>query len=564
MANPREHIRAAQAAELRGDKASAIAELRQAAELYERAGNTARALQLLRHARMLDPHRAELAGEIDRLERLPDPSVALASPEFEDGERVQVLKVEPEELAERQRLIHEALLEAERPGAGKGGQDEVKRWLVEEPAESRSASGLQSASERALRWAQQEAEELQALREWSSWESEPPVAGAPPAAGVLHPSSVALEVKALGSPDVTAVVAEVAPLTPAVAPEAPLADPEEFSANPGAIEEPSPSPEPEGEQEPRAEQSMFDRGPTRADPTLDAWCSFCCRPRAEVGEMVAGPTGSFICATCVGESQGLLGLEGAAPAVRSPPARRKDDTRGLELVGQQEARALLERGLKAGAHRVLVIGPEGSGKSVWLRELASQEHGALMTVEALEQGAGSPVALVEDVDRLSPEEQARLGTFLARHPERTVLMSARGGSSVPSLVLRGAAGSLPVFTSSAVFPLLRGAVPMALLDQIQLVIPLREPTEAEFIEIARRRLALRGSEVSLSDEVLAAFAAEAARSPRAGHELSALLARVLAGSWSLHEVGLQPRGDAGGKETGGKPPARRGRRKGTS
>ena len=92
--------------------------------------------------------------------------------------------------------------------------------------------------------------------------------------------------------------------------------------------------------------------------------------------------------------------------------------------------------------------------------------------------------------------------FLARHPERTVLMSARGGSNVPSFSLHGAVGSLPMFTSYALFPALRGAVPLTLIDQLQLVIPVQDPSEAELLEIARRRLALRGSEVTLSDEVL--------------------------------------------------------------
>ncbi|MDY7228194.1 ClpX C4-type zinc finger protein [Hyalangium rubrum] len=539
MANPRDHIRAAQAAELRGDKASAIAELRQAAELYRSSGNPARALHLLRHAKGLDPSSEELSEEIRQAEEAPETS--------EDGERVLELKPSPEELAERQRLIEEALREAGVHEAGKGAQDEVQRWLVEEPSAARRGAprDLLSARERALKWAQQEAEEEEALREWSGDAAEALPVGTPPIAGAPNPASVSLEVKALVGADMKALVAEVETLTSLSDPEEPF--PEEMMSS-----ESEPAREPS-----RADPSLFDRGPTRADPSLDAWCSFCCRPRAEVGELVAGPTGSFICAACVGESQGLLGLEGAAPAARPQPARRKDDARVLELVGQAEARALLERGLQAGARRLLVMGPEGCGKTVWLHELASQERGALMTLEALEQGGGGPVALVEDVDRLSPEEQARLGAFLARHPERTVVMSARGTSNVPSLRLQGAAGSLPVFTTSAVFPLLRGAVPMALLDQVQLVIPLREPTEAEFIEIARRRLALRGPEVSLSDEVLAAFASEAARSPRFGHELSALLSRVLAGSWSLQGASPDSQDDAGGK-----PPARRGRRKG--
>ncbi len=498
MASPREHIRAAQAAELRGDKAGAVAELSKAAELYRKAGNTARALQLLRHARTLEPGRVDIAEQINKLEWLPDTSGPGVPREAGAGEPVLELKLEPDELAERQRLIEEALREAGLPNSGTGAPDEVKRWLVEEPSAEpralREPPRLFSASERALEWARQREEEEKALGQWVGEQPEP----APRAEDAK----------------------EVEPI---------LADAEAL-----LFREKAPPPEPVSEPAPSEQKSLFDRGPTRADPALEAWCSFCCRPRAEVGEMVAGPTGSFICAACVGESQSLLGLGQAVPSVRPPPARRKEEPGTMELVGQQEARALLSRGLEAGARRVLVIGPEGCGKTVWFQQLASQELGTLATIEVLEQGGRGGTVLVEDVDRLSPELQARLGAFLARHPERTVLMSARGGTSVPGFLLHGAPGSLPLFTSSELFPALRGTVPMALLDQIQLAIPLQEPSEAEFVEIARRRLAARGSDVSLSDEVLAALAAAAARSPRWGHELTSLLARVLPGSWSLH------------------------------
>jgi len=545
MASPREHIRAAQAAELRGDKARAIAELLEAAELYRRGGNSARALQLLRHARKLDPTRVDIAEQVSKLEWMPESSIAGA---LDGSEPVLKLKLDPDELAERQRLIEEALREAGLPNSGADTPDEVKRWLVEEPAVPREpVGGLRTASERALDWARQQEEEQKALGQWLGEEPEEEAKPVSPEAGPV-----------LAAEEAKPILADVEAM------------PFQESAS---LAEPEPEPAWEStSSSASAEPSMFDRGPTRADPTLDAWCSFCCRPRHEVGEMVAGPTGSFICAACVGESQSLLGLEPrATPSSRPAPPRRKEEPGTLQLVGQQEARALLARGLEAGAHRLLVMGPEGCGKSVWFQQLVSEELGVLVTVDSLEQGAGGSLLLVEDVDRLPPEAQARLTAFLARHPERTVLMSARGGSNVPGFQLHGAAGSLPLFTSHALFPVLRGAVPLTLLDQLQLVIPVQEPSEAELIEIARRRLALRGPEVTLSDEVLATFAAAAARSPRLGHELTALLGRVPSGSWSLHAPGQDAAGTAPAAPEpkdkdlgGGKPTTRRVRRKGSS
>jgi hypothetical protein len=324
-----------------------------------------------------------------------------------------------------------------------------------------------------------------------------------------------------------------------------------------------------GVEDERAEESsMFDRGPTRADPTIDAWCSFCCRPSVEVGALIVGPTGSFICGACVTESRGLLGQEDDTVSARPRASRRKEtQAAAMPLIGQEEARALLERALQAGARRLLVIGPEGSGKSVWFRELASEDRGTVATLDTLEQGGGGSVVLVEDVDRFMTEDWTRLGSWMARYPERTVVMSARGSLEAPGLVLSGPAGSLPVFTTLALSSAVLDSIPLELLEQVQVALSLRAPTAAELLEIARKRLALAGSELVLSDEVLAAFAAEAARSPRAGHELNALLSRVLAGSWSLageekKAPGRKTAGKGAARAGAAKKPGRRGRPKG--
>lgn len=43
-------------------------------------------------------------------------------------------------------------------------------------------------------------------------------------------------------------------------------------------------------------------GPVPAPAELEAWCSFCCRPKAEVGPLVTGPTDAFICRACAAEA----------------------------------------------------------------------------------------------------------------------------------------------------------------------------------------------------------------------------------------------------------------------
>ncbi|WP_225409672.1 ClpX C4-type zinc finger protein [Stigmatella hybrida] len=502
MANPREHIRAAQAAELRGDTAAAISELLKAAELYRQTGSFARALQLLRHARTLDPEREDLSEEVKQLEWLPDTARGriLEEPETREVDLELTAETTPE-MAGRQRVIDAALRGVSPDGGRAGAQDEVQRWLVENgPGKEKKASETASAaSQRALEWALEHAQDEDALMATSR-------------KGIAEPQDgeeAPQELAALSSP----------------AKDAP--------------EEPS----------------LIERGPTRADPSMDAWCSFCCRPRGEVGELVAGPAGAFICSGCTGESRSLLGLTGpeAAPAARPPsPARAAGGgPEVFALVGQAEPQAQLEKGILAGARRMLILGPEGVGKTVWFQALAKRVMGTVMTFEALEQGTGGGVALLEDVDRLPPEVQARLGAFLGRHPDRVVLMSARGSLSAdPPILLKGGAGSLPVRTTEALSKAVQGGLAQTLLEQVQLCVALQAPSEAEYAEIARRRLAPRSPEVTVSPEVVAAFAAEAVRSPRAGHELNALLNRVLAGSWSI-EV----------PKPAAKPAAKRSRRK---
>jgi hypothetical protein len=312
---------------------------------------------------------------------------------------------------------------------------------------------------------------------------------------------------------------------------------------------PSPAPSEPGRGR-RREKRLIERGPTRADPALDAWCSFCCRPRNEVGDLVAGPAGAFICKGCLGESQGLLGGVAMPPPLRRP-VKEEPRAGGVELVGHDEVKTLMERTLEAGARCLLLVGPEGCGKSIFFQSLQRRAQGVLATVEALESTPGTEPLLVEDVDRLEPRAQAALAAFLSNLPERAVVLSARGAVSSMGLWVRGERGSLPVPTTAGMSDAVQGAVPVSILERVQVVLPVRRPTVPELVEVARRMLSLRQPEVKLSEEVLGAFAAEAVRSPRTGHELRALLSRVHAGHWSLESAqtpAAEPSNPRGGRK----------------
>ncbi|MBN9684891.1 MULTISPECIES: ClpX C4-type zinc finger protein [unclassified Corallococcus] len=519
--NPRELIRAAQTAELQGDRARAAECLEQAAALYQKSGHTSRASQLLRQARQLKA-------------RAPDVSPAFTA----------AMTGNKDAAAFRAVSWGDAVSDA--------FNDKVDAVVhtLEEPTVTGGAAlptepGLPKLAGR-----------IAAI-------------GAPPPAEAVTPHDGPASASPATDPEGTAAIDADGPPadreTPAsddpprasndgdvVVPGGLLMPPEEDELDPatgllrasgagdtvvpgGLLRPPDEDTSPvhaEPARGRRREKRIIERGPTRADPALDAWCSFCCRPRGEVGDLVAGPAGAFICKGCLGESQGLLG-DVVAPSPVRKPVVEEPRAGAVEMVGHDEVKTLLERTLQAGARCLLLVGPEGCGKSLFFQSLQRRGQGVLTSVDALESTPGTEPLLVEDVDRLEPRAQASLTAFLGSRPARAVVMSARGAVSSLGLWVRGEGGSLPVPTTAGMIEAVQGTVPVSLLERVQVLLPVRRPTVPELVEVARRTLALRQPAVTLSEEVLGAFAAEAVRSPRAGHELQALLSRVYAGSWSL-------------------------------
>lgn len=493
--NPRDYIRAAQAAELRGDRAGAADLLHRAAAVYARSGNRERALHLLRRARSLDGSRQDIAAAVQQLEYQSGASAEAQTP-GEPSEEVADLPATGELLAEQQRLIEEALRAVDSGGGADSDDDALKTWHVE----VLSPDDLPKA----LDWAVRNVPDLPpAKNEWSL-------------------------------DDVVDAELRLTPMEDPLSEE----DADSFMDEAGD------------------KAHLFERGPTRADPSNDAWCSFCCRPRKDAGELVAGPAGAFICRACVGEADGLLGDVKPMPRPVLVRPVREEPPRPMGLIGQEEARALLERALEGGVRRVLLLGPEGVGKTTWLQALQGQGRGVLVTMDTLDDAPRSGVLLIEDVDRLTQDGHSALTAFLARQPERTVLMTARGALTDSSVVLRNGETRLPLCTTAMLDKAVGGTVPVALLEQVQLAVPLLVPAKKDFMEMARRGLARRTPAVSVTEDILTTLAAEALRSPRAGHELQALLARVPAGTWKLEAAKAKatPRAKA-------KKPARRVRRK---
>lgn len=265
------------------------------------------------------------------------------------------------------------------------------------------------------------------------------------------------------------------------------------------------------------------RGPQPADPAIDAWCSFCCRPKVEVGALIAGPAGAFICATCVRASVALLDGEDVPPPRSTPPSAPVSDALQapprIALPAQEAARARFER---ARPKLALVVGPEGSGKSTFLRTLA------IPVEPPLERLMGDVVA-IDLTAPLSSADEAKLLRWLDEHPQRRAILAARGAVPRPVLVLKGEHGDEPVFDTAALGESVTHLSPAG-LARVDAVLPLDPPDRAALEALARALLEVRG--VALHDEAVTQLVDLAEKAGRGAHELAALIARIPPGRYS--------------------------------
>lgn len=235
-----------------------------------------------------------------------------------------------------------------------------------------------------------------------------------------------------------------------------------------------------------------ERGPALADPDQTAWCSFCCRPDAEVGRLVGGPTGTFMCASCLRASAKLLG-----EPVHIAQATVSTKAVDAGFLVHEAIEAPLERLARGEFRLALVVGPTGAGKSAIAAE-AKRRNDRLVVFD------GEPVEL---------------------RGARPHIVVARGTLPEPSLVLRDVRGAeSPVWTTEALAAAVGTGVDESWVAGIDEVVGL--PSAAvDTLE----RLALhwcQANSVKVEPTSVRALAELAAKSPRGAHELYALLKRI--------------------------------------
>lgn len=280
-------------------------------------------------------------------------------------------------------------------------------------------------------------------------------------------------------------------------------------------------------------RALVERTPSLADPALEAWCSFCCRPSREVGALVAGPAQAYVCRGCVELASSILASAPpaellAAPAdspLRPGPLRSSDGHRAPSardraadlgpqpLPTQSEAVARIEAALVAGHARVLLVGAAGSGKSTWLQSWVLRGLGTSWdgTEPLPEHGA----LLVDDVDRIEPAARRQLARLLRARP---VVLALDATLPEPEQEVGGRRVHAPEQVE-----LLAGSwLPGPVLDGLTLE-RFGAPGEPELRLLAGRWRAPDGS--SPPPDTLEEALRLAVRSARAAHALHALLLR---------------------------------------
>ncbi|MBX7114572.1 MAG: ClpX C4-type zinc finger protein [Myxococcaceae bacterium] len=265
---------------------------------------------------------------------------------------------------------------------------------------------------------------------------------------------------------------------------------------------------------------IHERGPTPPDQSLDAWCSFCCRPHKESGPLVGGPTGSFICKECVDTAHRLIPQAERSAPLSLAPALRAAQVSLVTLAEQNDVRARIEtRAAKA----AMLLGPEGCGKSALLH--AWGPVWPLGSVAPLGDHAGIDLARAA-----TAEEEAAVLRWLEASPARRLIIATRGALPDPVLTLKNSGGEQRIYGSDSVWLAIGRKLSAGFVAKVEAFFAIAPLGQASLSALGTRWLQER-ADVSVDAQALLKMVELANASGRGAHELRALISRVPQGIW---------------------------------
>lgn len=308
---------------------------------------------------------------------------------------------------------------------------------------------------------------------------------------------------------------------------------------------------PPHEESPSRSVELVERRAQRAPPDADAWCSFCCRPSRDVGSLVSGPAGAFVCEGCAKDALSLLSSPGPErEAGREGLVATAQDDHGLadvpqaipgaqsgdlaDLPHQTEALQQLVRAVEQGKRRILLLGPSGSGKTALLLAIARRTKvGTMVPALHPEQWPSDGLLLIDGADGLDEAQWAQVTRALDQHPQ-PVVFALRGRSPEPTYFIITETAREPMPSSQSLVTATGGKLPLGIAEAADFVAALEAPGEDVLRALATHLLQGRVRD-DLRAGLAESLAELASGSGRGAHELVALVRRVPPGAQRVDE-----------------------------